>query len=557
MTTWKHLTQTHDTYDPKLWSLLETLYEGGFKVSDAFKTRVLEKHPNESAELFKARKKSASYLNYFGQVVDFFAAKLFIKQLTVIPTKDGENAEIDMTIYDEFAEDADGEGNDFQQLMAKCFITAVVMNRAVVAVDFPAAPNVEVVNAATEEALGLTKPKAFWIHPAMLLDYKLDDKGRYVFAVLHRQFQDRATFDDDRDVVVDQFKVWEMRGQALEGDDEGMPTGEQRAHFRVFELRRTEKEAQNKPKPEENIPEVIPLTQTSFKRIPLVAFELPLGLWVGNKVGPLVLEHFSRRTELIAAQNKSLMAIPVVKLGSEMGAPRREMPSDVQQDPSRGMDPAGSFKSKGWVRIGSDDDMFFAEPAGNAYKITSEQLKELVDEIFRVSHQMAQSISATSQALSRSGFSKAEDRNVSETVLEAFGEKVSQFAVRIYDIIAEALGDDVFWTAHGLSDFRVSGDRAQAVEEAGADLSKKVPSKTFRKRYHVKLALRLLGDNLSPEDEQAIRKEIESAVDAEPDPAEVAANPPVPPQLPANGDKEEGGTSHGPGMAPNQKAAAE
>lgn len=527
------LRQTHPDYDRDLWDLLDCLYEGGFKVSEDDKRldQLLPRHVNESSSLHDERKKSAAYINYMGDVVDFFAAQLFTKTLTMLP---GEGVDIgDAEPYEEFTEDADGEGHDFQELMAKAFISAALKQKAIIAVDFPL-NEVPAQSRAAERETGADRPRAFDIPIQQLLDWKKGDDGRFEWCVLHRVTTSRPSPDALRDRVTYSWKVWQMAAPVSASEDgvEFIDEGRARAAWRLFEV--TKKITDDPPKDEDEIPEVAS-GFTSFPFVPLIEFVLPKGLWIGNKIGPLVKEHFQRRSTLVVNQRKSLMAIPVLKLGPEIGAARAAQPSEAQTNPFRGANPKGKFDSKGWVRIGSDDDLTFAEPAGGAYEIEATQLKELVDEVFRVSHLMAQSVAATGSALARSGESKQEDRNATEVVLEAFGDKVSKAAVRVLDCIAGALGDDVFWQATGLSDFRVK-NRGQVVDEATKVDKIKIPSKTFKAKYTTQVALRLL-DDVSPEDETAIRDELEKAAEeAEKVAAELRANPPQPPPgAPPNG----------------------
>jgi hypothetical protein len=252
---------------------------------------------------------------------------------------------------------------------------------------------------------------------------------------------------------------------------------------------------------------------TTFRRIPLLPLEMPPGLWVGNKLGCLAREHFQRRSALNAAENKSLFAIPFIKLGPEISAPGEALPSEAQQNPNRGRDPRGEFNRRGYVVLGKDDDIGFAEPDGKAYELVERQLEKLVDEMFRVVHQMAASVSATTTALGRAAASKVEDRNATEVVLGAYGALVRDFAKRVYDCIGTARSEHVVWTPHGLDKFELE-DRDGIVKEALAVDSIAIPSPTFKKMYKTKLAFALLG-NVPPETQDVIKGEIEDGVEAE------------------------------------------
>jgi hypothetical protein len=224
-------------------------------------------------------------------------------------------------------------------------------------------------------------------------------------------------------------------------------------------------------------------------------------------------EHFQRRTNLNASENRSLFAVPVVKLGPEMSAPGEPLPSEVQQSPNRGVDPIAQFRAAGYMVIGAGDDITFAEPSGGAYALVDGQLDKLVDEMHRVSHQMAQSVANTTSALGRSGLSKTEDRHPTETVLTALGAFVRELTTAVYDLIAKARGEDVVWQVHGLDSFETV-DRPETLQEAMQVGALSIPSQTFRRLYKTQLAYKLLG-SVSPEVAKTIEAEITEGVTTE------------------------------------------
>lgn len=519
--TYGHLMQTHPDYKGRLWERLSALYLGGADGAEAVADAALHQLDahGESATMFAERKRSTAYINYFAGVIDYFGAELFTHTVSVAPGEDNKGATPDMAAYDTFAEDATGSGDDLQQLIAGVTVDALVHGKGLVGIDFPSREGFEPQSKADEEEMGLGKPRAFHIHPEALLDWKLDEKGGFAFAVLYEQLVERASFETVRADIMHRWKVWDLV-------NEGKGP---RARFREFLLEQKETKASKGPNQNAQA-KLVAEGITSFGRVPITRLELKPYLWIGNRVANMAVEHYQRRSVLISSQNKSLYEIPVLKLGSEMGAPRRPMPAEVQQKPGRGSDPVGKFQSKGWVKIGSDDSLEFASPSGKAYEIVDKQLDRLVDEIHRIAHQVAQSVSATSSALGRSGISKREDRNATEVVLDALGETVSQAIVRVYDTIAEARGEDVFWTARGLSNYRINEERKPIVEEAKGVQDLEIPSPTFKKKSLTRTAIRILGDAATPEDATAIEEEIAAAVDAEeaePEPA-VPTIPPAP-----------------------------
>ena len=503
------LRQTHPEYRASLWRKLEDLYVGGFQILD----RAKEYIPIQVGELpdrYAERISHAEYINYLGMVVDSYAANLFAQE-PVLTSESGEQLE---PFWAEFGKNANLKGDDFSRVMREVFTTAILKQRSYIACDFPASdivPNTR----ADEDALGSTRGYAFEVCPEELVDWNYADVVRrtvplksgaqveYSFgllswAILRREICKRETPEGDRDTFVEEFRVWKLA-----------PDG-----HAAWELYRTapRKRTDAPPQDEDDIPLASDGT-TTFRQIPIVEMCIPPGLWLGNKLGPLALALFRRRSALLASENRSLFPIPVFKHGPEVGAVGGALPPDAQQSPSRGHDPIGTAERLGALGIGYQDDFLFVEPAGKAHELVDKQLASAVDEFFRVAHMMASSISSTSQALGRSGVSKEQDYRAMGVVLEAYGAIVKDAAARVHDVIAEARGEDIEWKVIGLDKFDVV-DRAIVLEEAKTLSLVTIPSNTFRAHWQTKVALALLG-NTTPEQQAAIQDEIERGVAAE------------------------------------------
>ncbi len=493
------LKRQHEACDLKLMQELSDLYAGGYQI----RRRAREYLPKMRAETFdqyEERLREASYLGYLGQIIDFFAANLFSQELSIKPPADADDKTTvgelpDVDYYTTFESDCDRKGTSFPKLLRAVFANALLKGRAQVAVDFPVV-DAEIATRADEDRSGKAHAYAFEVPVEQLINWAYDDAGDFEWVVLNRiqtvQYGPFAAVP----VIREEFKVWQK--------DAGG-----RVSWQLYAI---EYDAKEPPKPETDIP-LVGEGMTSFRRVPLVELALPTGLWIGNKLGPLACEHFRRRSNLNAAESRSLYEIPVYKLGSEIGAPDAEIPSEAQQDPHRARDPRAQLHAKGCVAIGKDDELLFVGPSGKAYEIVDRQLASLKDEMFRVVHQMAAAVGVDSGTLGRSGLSKQEDRRAEAIVLEEFGRLVRDFAVKIYRVISEARGEDVVWVAHGLDKFEVE-DRALTLQEGMQLDAVPIPSPTFRKEYKTRIALKLLP-GIPPETQEVIRQEIEEGVDRE------------------------------------------
>ena len=481
------LAQQNPGYMGAIWHELGLLYRGGHELTDAAAREFLPRYLEELPSRYDERLRFAVYTPYMGQIVDYYSSALFSHQLTVTAEAGGPDA----AVYERFEANADGKGRGIARLMRDVFTTSLVCGKGLVGVDFPASSGVAT-SRAEEEALGAGLPYAYEIDPKQLIDWEHDDDGTFRWCVLHRLVVSRDSPEDDRDGYVEEFKVWRRVDGVVS-----------------WELYRTARRDRGGSFSAREEVQLVDAGTTSFVCIPIVELSIPDGLWIGNKLGSLAKEHFRRRSALAAAEQKSLFAVPYVKLGPEIHGVGDSLPSEAQQNPHRGDDPRLQLINRGYMVLGNEDDIGFAEPVGSAFALVDQQCKELVDEMFRVVHQMAFSVSATTSSMQRSGVSKVEDRRATETVLQAYGQLVRECAKGVYTTISDARGEVVEWQPEGLDSFKM-WDRAELVREGIAVDSVGIPSATFKHMYKSQIALRLLGD-VPPETADQIRTEIQES----------------------------------------------
>jgi hypothetical protein len=496
------LNRMHSCYDVEMFSTLSDIYCGGFQIlrnARRYLPRVLGENDNR----YNERLNHASYIPYFGEIVDYFVSNLFNQDLTVTPPSDSENPETPGTFPDEkyysnFSRNADRIGTAFADVVKCAFRESIIYDRAVICVDFPSSENTAE-SLAEEDKLGLADAYIYNMDASELRNWKKDDDGNFQWVVL------KSTEDVTDDPLAetplcrDVFKIWQIGKDGYAEWTEYSVTYPYNQH----------------PQMVDDVPRTGGGT-TKFKNIPVLVLEIPEGLWVGNKVGTLAREHFRRRSMLQSAESRSLMAVPVAALGPEVGPFGGALPSEAQQDPHRGEDPIGKFIRDGYVVTGADDKLYYLEPSGQSYTIVDKQLSELRDEMFRVVHQMSQGVTTSGgSATRRSGLSKIKDAEATIIILGEYGRIVRRFAEQIYKTISAARGEDVSWVGRGLDTFEVDS-RDSIVDEATKVDMIAIPSKTFKTEYKTQLAFQLLG-NTHMNIQQAIREEIKDGVDQEDD----------------------------------------
>jgi len=492
------LRQTHPDYAVRLWTELQDFYVGGYQLL-AKSRNYAGPQAGEQSDRYGDRCGAIGYINYLGEIIDYYVAALFSQELELTEASDADNpttvgGKSDTDFYSSFSADADLAGNSFAAVMRDAFRDAVLLKRSLICCDFPT-PEETPTSLAAEDALGANRAYIYQMPLEHLINWELDRFGAYKFAVIYQTGADQKSVLDVRGGMVHHsFKVWSLA-------DNGT------AVWDTYEI------DEDPARPLED-KVAVPRTgggPTSFAQIPILRVEMRDGLWIGNKVGPLAKEHFIRRSILVEAENKSMMAVPWIKRGPEMSAIGEALPSATQQDPSRGSHPVRRFQNQGWVALGADDDIGFAEPEGKAYAHVARELDALKDEMHRVVHQMAASVSNKAGSVARSGDSKKQDRAAESVVLGQFGKDVRDFAKRIYAMVAQARGEDVVWVARGLDRFD-HDDREVLIKEAVQVDMVSIPSSTFKKEYKVRLA-NALAPNLAAATQDVIRTEIQDGVD--------------------------------------------
>lgn len=498
------MAQRHDDYDAKLLELIDDMYEGGFKIQKKAK-KYLCQLEGESAAKFQERCKLASYLAFFPQIVDQFTSDVFVQPLSVKPAPDSDNPTTpgetpDEDFYSEFERNADRRGTSFVDLMTVTLRTALKHRCALVMIDAPDTSNdPEPTSLADEEQRGSRRLYAYECPIARLVDWRVDEEtGKFIWAILYDKTQERETPYSRRDKIHETFTIWTI------GD-----TPDATAEWVRFGI--TYK-ADQPPAPETVLQREAQGT-TSFKRIPILRFELPPGLWVGNKVGTQAMEHWQRRSSLIGAENRSLVAIPFIKRGPQAMEAGGPIPADIADDQQRGNRPVAQFNSKGYLELDAGDDFGFGEPEGKCYALVDQQLEKLREVMFQVTFQMAASIQRNNTSMGRSAMSKQKDEDLTARVLRALGHHVRQFAVEIFDCISSARSEDVHWNPHGLDAYD-SEDREQLLEEAISldQVAEAIPSETFHAAHATSVMQKLLKGAVDVQTIATIIEEIKDGI---------------------------------------------
>lgn len=484
------LDQKHPDYDARSFEKRALLYCGGediIKNAKVFIPQGQVEHDNA----YREKLSCASYTNYLAAIVDRYCSQLFSKNLTVMAV----GANPDESFYSAFSSNADLCGNSLTAVLKKAVTEAMVHRSSYLGVDFPAV-DVRPESLAEEEMLGSARAYVFHIPHLSLIDWETDEFGAFKWCRLKKEFSSQKSPFDNRSIVTTQFKVWMV-------DSDGT------VRWELYETQHKHGTPLSPTREVQKVGEGV----TTFKQIPIIKLELPKGLWIGNKIGTKCADHFRMQSSLFFAQNRSLYAAPVVKLGAEhVDASGDEEFNQTSENPHRGESAARGFANRGFIVLGEKDDYGFMEPTGAAYELVNQELKEMVDEIYRIVHQMAQSVSSTSSGVARSAASKVQDNEATEIVLNEYGSLVREFAKRIYACVSAARNEVVVWDPKGLNNYQVV-DRDQLLKEAVAfsTIMSAFPFPTFQKTFAYEQVSRLL-ETETPDLEEDIKREIDQAI---------------------------------------------
>lgn len=516
MVTYKILNTANACYDPVQLQKMSLLYEGGYKIMDQASV-FMTKLSIETSNSFNERLKCASYMPYLSQFVDQFASGLFSDELLVKEAADSSDANTlggtadNDPFYKLFSANCDMMNNSFHNFSKDTFTESLYSKSAYIGVDFQKLNDEDKpANLLEEEEKGLDRAYLYDIDPVTVIDWKRDEASEKFLWIKLRN--ERIIQDKPLDTPMKQveFKLWTLDNNVARWD--------------LYQSKPIKLTQQFKDSEE------IPLVdggETSFHEIPVFSLNIPAGLHLGDKLGPVVEEYFQRRSFLVSNMNKTCIAIPVVSLGPEISAPGGPI-NETQSNPNRAAVMRMQLSNQGYTIIGSEDDIDIKEAHGHSHSLVDAQLKDLREQMHQVVHQMAQSSAVNKQSSGRSASSKQEDRHSTEILLTAYGRVVKDFVKEIYQCIAEARGEGIVWNIQGLSSF-VEEDRQDIIAEvtsiAGTQTSilTMLTSKTFQKKYILRLSKALIG-TMSPEEELQMQAEIETDVEAgkvlPPDPTE-------------------------------------
>jgi hypothetical protein len=442
----KTLRLKHPSYDPDRWSELEALSVGG-KLFHSKIRSFLPQNAVEPHEIYKQRSAQAHYHSYTAAITNLYVGWLFAADFNVKPHTRADAKAIDVVddFYGLFQEDV-GDETTFSAFTRERFRETLTTGKAHWLIQLPSDEGRPPADRGEWEDRMLGRATLKKIHRCNLLDWSRDDRGRYEWAILHDCDMVRKNWSGDRDTMVEEWRVYDT------------------------EMVTTFKIEYPCGRPPSDTTELAPVSVAphGFKRVPIMTLKMPEQLCIGEQTRDPQLEHFRLDNALSWLIRRTCYAQPVFNL------------ADGETIPTMG---AGYG-----ITLGVEDKFGWTSPPTAPFDVLRKNVEAKRDEIFRVTHTMAQSVDNNAETVGRSAASKEIDAAATRIMLQAYGSYVSKSIEETYETISEARGEDDYeWSVEGFSGYDTA-TVASLISNAKEARALGVPSASFHKELSIKVA---------------------------------------------------------------------
>lgn len=503
---YRKLSARHPEYLADYWRECRALYAGGPRLflDDQVHKRLFPSHAFEAPDVYSERRSRSFYVSYAGEIIDNLLAGFAADPMRFTAGNDENGDEVELPEWwSEFAKDVSPPGGETMPvgtLAVEWLREAFQTRTAWALVDMPRrdpnAPPPE--SRLEEEEQGLNDPYVCLLPSENVVDWEEDeDTHELQWVLCHWRSRRRESLQSERTLITERWLLW---------------TPERWARYRCMwhPLR--------PPQPDDPIALEDEGTH-DFGQVPIVRFVLPEGMYAMGKMHSPAREHFNKRNAVAWAEYKSLFAVLFEFLGGATGEFNPAMSpavADAAVDPNRAVN---QTFGQGYSQIRNKDDKAeYVGPPTDAFETARASCTELMREIHRVMFSMALSADMGAAALKRSGESKEQDAVSIAVILAKCGELLRDGLGRIRDLVARARGTEAeAKKVEPTGGVKFDAQSVAAAITEAVEFLNGVPQKspTFTKRYLYRLYKLAASGDLSPEDLELIREELETAVTAE------------------------------------------
>ena len=450
------IVREHPEYRLKkpMWRTYRDLYAGGEQLKGNA-SEYLIRRSREPNDVYAERLGRVFYENYAGSIIDWYTATLFRREPVL--TFEGRN-ESAKAFFGSFIGDCDLRGTHFAEFFRSRFIEALVFGRSHILIDFPKAARAAGTRG-QEDAIGLSRAYLLHYTPEDFINWGYDEHGNYEWVVLR---SGRLRKRNPEDVT------WTFETRWAYYDKET---------FRIYSESRPASPMPTWGWMEEagSEAELVDAGRhglANLRRVPVVDFTVPAGLWLMNKAALLQLEHFNKSNALSWALTMGLFSMPVIYSERDMNQ---------------------LFGESYYLQLGKDDKFGWTEPQGHVFQIAADNLARLQQEIYRVCY-TAHAGGDLAGSSTQSGLSKQRDFAITQEVLRAYGDATKDAMKRVLTAVEGAREDGLLIDVSGMDEFDI-GDFGTELADARELLALGIHSPTLRKQVFKRLALKYLCDS--------------------------------------------------------------
>lgn len=496
----KTLKTRNDAYMGEFWQQCKALYSGGPTLLEniSLLKRVMPTHANEAHEVYMERLKRAFYIPYPGSIIDKLVAELMSKPLTFETEESTESAadggvegsqekETELPpYYADLVKNCSklgGKRMSLNEFARDQMFTALQCRTAWALVDMPKAPINGYANRAEQEKAKGLNAYVCPIDPECVIDWEEREDGQLVWVLIQDTIIKRQGIDDGRNNVTIRWRYFRENDWA------------------IYEISYDKTKKPEGPADNDDV-RLVDSGSHSFGQVPVRRMCLPDGLWAMGKLEAIARAHLNQRCALSWAQLKALFPVPVLY----MQTPDPSAP--ITEDEGR----VAQTHGQGYYRVFAEKDKLeYFSPDSGPYTVAREDLNNLRDEMHRVLYAMAQSVDNSGAALQRSGESKSIDQAAAAVILRALGTYLREHLEDLLLTISTGRKDNYRFSAHGMDNFD-DVTLAQLVLDAVGLATVDIPSATFQKLFKFRVAKLALGADVTEDDLEDVKKELESNV---------------------------------------------
>jgi len=432
------------------------LYSGGELLNNRI-ARFVTKTPADSEKTYHRKRSCAAdqHVNYLANAVNYFVSYLFSHPMNFVPRE----AKVADEIYNDFKNDCDGSGRDFEKLMELAFQESLLNKVSALVVSFPELDKLPESLKEWEDS-GAGRPVLQLFKSAEIVDWEYDETGEIEWITLSKRAVRRVSPFSNKTKNVEKISVYTkttLTAFHFESENELLHDSE---------------------------PNLIETIEHGFFTVPVVMLDLG-DRFIGDLLfAPQVANLIARFKRAWLTQTHS-HSMPVFMTNVDLSE---------------------AFKSaEVGIQLDSQSSIDFMKPPSESFTALQHELNDTALELFRSVNLQFLGENSSKQPW-RSGSSKMVDQDAGTLTVRQYGKWIRETAQRLFNLIAAYRQDDYRFDVRGFEHLQT--DDLSELVEIRSKLGIKSP--TLIAEFDKKIVSQLLKD-MTEETKAKVFKEIEEA----------------------------------------------